>query len=116
MRNQHADLQRYKSELEARLAEAEREEEEERRGTRPRQQPTQEEVEKFVRLQSEKVRVDRQTHSTQCDLGGLTQHFVGFDLACSSVRQVLLGQVKIGQRWHGKWANWRNSKIKVNET
>ena len=55
MRNQHADLQRYKSELEARLTEAEREEEEERRGARPRQQPTQEEVEKFVRLQSEKV-------------------------------------------------------------
>ena len=56
MRNQQADLQRYKSQLEARLAEAEREEEEERRGARPRQQPTQEEVEKFVRLQSEKVR------------------------------------------------------------
>lgn len=54
MRNQHADLQRYKAELEARLAEAEREEEEERRGSRPRQQPTQEEVEKFVRLQQEK--------------------------------------------------------------
>ena len=57
MRNQHADLQRYKSELEARLAEAERREEEEAAEAEAtlHQQPTQDEVEKFVRLQSEKV-------------------------------------------------------------
>ena len=57
MRNQHADLQRYKCELEARLAEAERQEEEEAaEAASQQQQPTQDEVEKFVRLQSEKVR------------------------------------------------------------
>ena len=54
MRNQHADLQRYKCELEARLAEAERQEEAE--AAEAAHQPTQDEVEKFVRLQSEKVR------------------------------------------------------------
>ena len=55
MRNQHADLQRYKCELEARLTEAERQEEEEAAEAAQQQQPTQDEVEKFVRLQSEKV-------------------------------------------------------------
>ena len=45
-------LQQYKSDLEARLAEAERAEAEEK----TRSQPSADEVEKFVRLQAEKVR------------------------------------------------------------
>ena len=41
--------------------------------------------------------------------------FIDFDVVCSSVCPILLGQEKIGQRWHGKWANWWNSQMEVNE-
>ena len=34
------------------------------------------------------------------DNGGLTLGLVEFDLVCFSPCQILLGQVKIGQRWH----------------
>ena len=36
-------------------------------------------------------------------------------LVCWAVRLILLGRVKIWQRWHGKWANCRNSQIEVNK-
>ena len=52
---------------------------------------------------------------TQCDRGGLTLHFVDFDLVCSPVCPTLLGQKQIGQRWHGKWETWRNSRMDVNK-
>ena len=45
----------------------------------------------------------------QGDQGGLTLGLVNFDFICSSACPILLGQVKIGQRWHGKWTNWQNS-------
>ena len=50
----------------------------------------------------------------QGDHGGLTLCFVDFDLVCSSVYQTLLMQVKIGQKWHGKYANWQKFQIEVN--
>ena len=34
--------------------------------------------------------------------------FVDFDSVCSSFCPILLGQVKIGQRWHGKLAELLN--------
>ena len=45
----------------------------------------------------------------QGDHGGLTLLFVDFDLVCYSLLPILLGQLKMGERWHFKWADWRNS-------
>ena len=36
--------------------------------------------------------------------GGLTLSSIDFDFVSSSVCPILLGQLKIGQRWHCKWA------------
>ena len=44
----------------------------------------------------------------QGDLSGLIPSCIDFDMACPSVSPILLGR-----RWHGKWVNWRNSRIKV---
>ena len=41
----------------------------------------------------------------QGDHGGLEPSFVDFDLICSSICPILLGQVKIRQILHVKWEN-----------
>ena len=45
------------------------------------------------------------------DHGGLTPGFVDFDLLCYSICPILLGQVKIEQRWHGKRETGRTPKF-----
>ena len=57
-----------------------------------------------------------QAYTGPGDHGGLTLSFIDLDLVCSAVCPILLGQVKIRQRWHGNWANWWNFLIKVNTT
>ena len=51
----------------------------------------------------------------QGDHVGLSLGLVDFDLVCPPVCPILLGQVKIGQRWHGIWPNWWNSQIGVDK-
>ena len=52
--------------------------------------------------------------NVQGDHSGLRLHFVDFDMVCSSVWKILLGQVKIWQCWHDKLTNGQNSQIGVN--
>ena len=47
--------------------------------------------------------------------GGLEICFVDYDFVCSSVCPILHVQVKIWHRWHGRWANWQNSRTAVDD-
>ena len=48
------------------------------------------------------------TPMIKCGHRGLKLSFVDFYLVCSTTRPILLGQVKIGDEWHGKLAELPN--------